>query len=360
MNRRRIAFAALLALAVLVGAWLTAARRAEGPPLDPRSTAPDGARGVVELIDAFGEIAVVDGLPGPDVDTALVLEDRFGRDDAGALRRWVGRGHTLVVADPGSTFTPAVAGAVDGEVEVACAVRGTGAVGRLDVGDGLRYEVPDGAAACTAAAGAVVVSEPLGAGRVISIGGTDLLTNRLLDDADNAVLATSLLLPTDGSSVALLRPPVAVGAGDQGLVDLVGTPVRAAIAQLVVAFLLAAAWRARRLGRPVAEPQQVQIESSELTLAVGRLLTRARRPGRAAAVLRDRARRDLSGPLGLPLDAPADLVVAVLAERGGLTHDEAHRAAIAPVTSDEELVAVATLLARLREETSHGRRPTPV
>src|SRR5690606_27097626 len=83
-------------------------------------------------------------------------------------------------------------------------------------------------------------------------------------------------------------------------------------------------------GRPVAEPQQVRIESAELTDAVGRLLARSRRPGRAAAVLRDRARRDLSGPLGLPLDAPADVVVDALTPRTDLRPDEVRRATPAP------------------------------
>lgn len=357
---RRVALGALLVLAVLVAAWLTGTRRAEGPPLDPASTGPDGARALVELVDTFGDMRVVDGVPGAGVDTALVLDDRFDRDEAGVLRRWVARGGTLVVADPDSTFTPPVAGTVDGPVEVRCDVAGSAGVSRLDPGAGLLLARPAGSGACTFADGALVVEERIGAGRVVSVGGPDVFTNRHLDEADNAVLAVGLLVPDDGATSAFVRPPVAVGAGDEGLVDLIGTPVRAGLAQLVIAFLVAAAWRARRLGRPVREPQAVQVEASELTVAVGRMLTRARRPERAAAVLRDRARRDLSGPLGLPLDAPADLVVAVLAERGGLTPAEAHRAAIAPVTTDDELVEVAALLARTRQEISHGRRPARV
>lgn len=361
---RRFAFGALLVAAVLVGAYLTAARQTQGPPLDPTSTAPDGAKAVVELVDALAAMDVLDAVPGADVDTALVLEDRFERDPQDALLDWVRDGGTLVVADVGSTVTPPVVGTTTGEVDLVCAgdvPAGLGDVGALEVGDSLLLEVPPGAAACgPTGSGGLVVVETEGRGRIVSVGGPDVFTNRNLDEADNAVLAAALLAPDDGTRSAFLRPSLLVGSGDAGLVDLIDTPVRAALGQLVVAFVLAALWRARRLGRPVAEPQAVPIDASELTQAVARLLGRADRPGRAAAVLRDRARRDLSGPLGLPADAPAEAVVGAIARRTDLTDAEARRAAIDPVTSDDDLVEVAALLTRIRKDTSHGRRPTPV
>ena len=362
---RRIAFGALLVAAVLVGAYLTAARQTQGPPLDPSSTAPDGAQAVVELIGALATIEVLDEIPGDDIDAALVLQDRFDRDAGEALLDWVRRGGTLVVADVDSTLTPPVTGTATGEVEVTCTgdvPAGLADVDRLEVGDGFRLAVPDGAAGSCGPTGdgALVVVEAAGDGRVVSIGGTGTFTNRNLDEADNAVLAAALLAPDTGSRAAFLRPSLVVGTGDDGLVDLVDTPVRAALAQLVVAFLLAALWRARRLGRPVAEPQPVPIEASELTQAVGRVLARSDRPGPAAAALRDRARRDLSALLGLPLDASAEAVVEAIARRTDLTAAEARRAAIEPVTSDADLVEVATLLTRIRKDTTHGRRPTHV
>lgn len=361
---RRLAFGALLVLAVLVGAYLTAARQTEGPPLDPTSTSPDGAKALVELIGELASIEVVDEVPGDDVDTALVLQDRFERDAQDALLEWVRGGGTLVIADVDSTLTPAVVGTRTGEVDVACTgdvPPGLADVGRVAVGDGFSLDVPPGAGSCgPAATGAVVVVQAEGAGRIVSVGGPDAFTNRNLDEADNAVLAAALLAPEASTHSAFLRPSLLVGSGDKTLVDLVGTPVRAALAQLVVAFLLLALWRARRLGRPVAEPQPVPIESSELTQAVARLLGRADRPARAAAVLRDRARRDLSGPLGLGLDASADEVVEAIARRTGLSAEQARRAAIDPVTNDDDLVAVAELLTQIRKETTHGRRPTHV
>ncbi|MFP5578923.1 MAG: DUF4350 domain-containing protein [Acidimicrobiia bacterium] len=361
--RRRAAFAALLFLAVLVGAYLTAARQTQGPPLDPASTGPDGAKAVVELVDALASMEVLDEAPGADVDTALVLQDRFDRDAEDALLEWVRDGGTLVVADVDSTLTPTVVGAVADEVPVTCrgdVPGGLRDVARLEVGDGHLLDVPAGAGSCGPGSGAFVVVEAEGDGRIVSVGGPDAFTNRHLDEADDAVLAAALLAPEPGTRSAFLRPSLLVGSGDQSLVDLIDTPVRAALAQLVVAFLVLALWRARRLGRPVAEPQPVPIESSELTVAVGRLLARSHRPGRAGAVLRDRARRDLAGPLGLALDARADDVVAAIVARTGLTPDQARRAAVDPVTTDDDLVEVAILLAQIRKDTTHDRRPTHV
>lgn len=361
---RRIAFGTLLVLAVLVAAYLTAARRTQGPPLDPSSTSADGAKAVVELVELLASMEVLDEVPGGEVDTALVLQDRFDREALDALIDWVRDGGTLVVADAGSTSTPAVAGTLTGEVDVACTgdvPPGLRELRRLDVGDGFALDVPAGAGSCgPAGAGAFVVVEDEGAGRIVSVGGPDAFTNRNLDEADNAVLAAALLAPDAGTRSAFLRPSLLVGRGEETLVDLIGTPVRAALAQLVVAFGVLALWRARRLGRPVEEPLAVPIESSELTQAVARLLARADRPARAAAVLRDRARRDLSGPLGLGLDAPADEVVEAIARRTSLRADQARRAATDPVTSDDDLVEVAALLTQIRKETSHGRRPTHV
>lgn len=359
MNRRTLVIAALL-LVVVLGAYLGAARRTTGPPLDPGSTAPDGTRAVVELVGRLGgSVGVVDGVPGPGVDVALLLEDRFDRDEATELERWVRDGGRLVVADPGSLLTPSPGGGVFDVVTGTCALDDLAAVDRLDVGVGRSFAVPGGDTGCFTpeSAEAFVVVSPTGAGEIVSIGGPDLFTNELLGEADNPVLVGGLLAG-EGQQVAFLRPSLA-GGGDRGLVDLVGTPVRAALAQLLVAFGVVVLWRARRLGRPVEEPQPVRIEASELTRAVGRLLENNRHPDRAAAILRDHARRDLSGLLGLPLDATVDAVVAALSARTSLTDDEARRAVAGPVLSDDALVDVARLLARIREELTHDRHPAP-
>lgn len=359
MNRRGV-LVGLLLVVVVLGAYVGAARRTTGPPLDPGSTAPDGTRAVVELVARLGgTIDVVDGTPTDDVDVALLLEDRLDREPADALLGWVRGGGTLVVADPGSLLTPPAGGGAFDELAGTCDVDGLDDATRLDVGVSRTYDVPAGATGCFTARGgeAFAVVTPTGDGRVVALGGPDLFTNELLDQADNAVLVAALLVgesPGAGGRAAFLRPALA-GGGERGLVDLIDTPVRAALAQLLVAFGVVVLWRARRLGRPVEEPQSVRIDGSELTRAVGRLLENNRRPDRAAAILRDRARRELSPMLGLPLDASVAAVESTLLARTDLSADEVHRAVAAEVRSDDGLVDVARLLVRIREEITDER-----
>ena len=358
--RRRGGWLLLIALAVVATAYIGAVRNSDGPPLDPESTQPDGAKALVELVGRLGgDIEVLEGAPGATIDAAVLLEDELPRQQADAVERWIRAGGTLVVADPNSLFTPPVGEVANDELRGGCDVPALVGVETLDVGTSLGYDVPVGGRACfsTAPGEAFVVVEALGDGTVVSLGGPAVFTNALLDEADNAVLAGSLLGGADRRT-AFLRPTL-VGGGDRTLVDLVDTPVRAALAQLVVVFLVVALWRGRRLGQPVDEPQPVQVQGSELTRAVARLLRNNRRPERAAAILRDRARHQLSGPLGLPLDAPVDVVVSAIVARTGLDDPEVRRAVAGEVASDAEFVDVAHLLSRIREELTHDRSARP-
>ena len=83
--------------------------------------------------------------------------------------------------------------------------------------------------------------------------------------------------------------------------------------QLAVAFGVLVLWRSRRLGRPVLEPQPVQLAGSELVVAVGELLQRAKGREQAASVLRDDLRRWLAERLGLPPATPAEVVAEAAA-----------------------------------------------
>jgi hypothetical protein len=128
--------------------------------------------------------------------------------------------------------------------------------------------------------------------------------------------------------------------------------------QLGVAFLFFAVWRALRLGKPVLEPQPVQVEGSELVAAVGRLLQQNRSPQTAADLLRNDFRRTLEERLGVPADAPPDVAVELVAERTGLAHEVvAGGLAPAPVQDEAGLLQVAHSIEAIRAEVLHGQHP---
>ncbi|MEV0805224.1 DUF4350 domain-containing protein [Micromonospora sp. NPDC050200] len=122
----------------------------------------------------------------------------------------------------------------------------------------------------------------------------------------------------------------------------------ALLIQLALAALLAALWRARRLGPPVAEPLPVRVRSAETVLGRARLYQRARARGPAADTLRAAALDRLSARLNLPATAPPAQVAALVAARAGGTPDEAHELLYgAEPSSDTELLELARSLDRM-------------
>jgi uncharacterized protein DUF4350 len=379
-------------VAVLLGLLLVAAiggrRGEEGNPLDPDSPQPLGTKGLVEVLRELGaRVTVSADQPGPGTDTALLLSDDLTQERRDALLGWVRQGGTLVVTDPNSPVTgvePAGStriGLLDAEIERRCAVPALADVGRVAAPGGIVFAVPEGRGgpgdrqggppedrggpgdrqggpqqetrvqACFPRNdGAWLLVQPVGNGTVVRLGGASALVNQELGEADNGVLAASLLAPTQGTAVQVLRPPLP-GGGRAGLGELLAPRVRLALWQLVVAFVLLAIWRARRLGRPVTEPQPVQIPGAELVVAVGNLLQRARGRGQAAGLLGDDLRRSLAERLGLPASAPADQVADAAAARSGIPRERVLRA-LAPTTprDEAELVALSQAIDSVRRE----------
>jgi hypothetical protein len=207
--------------------------------------------------------------------------------------------------------------------------------------------------------GAWLLVQPVGTGSVVRLGGASVLVNENLGKADNGVLLASLLVPAEGTTVQVLQPPLP-GGGTAGLGDLIAPRVRLALWQLVVAFVLLALWRARRLGRPVAEPQPVQLSGAELVVAVGNLLQRAKGRGQAAGLLTDDLRRSLAERLGLPASAPPDQVADTVAARTGIPRERVLRTLTHRTPRDEaELVALSQAVDAIRREVIRVRQPEP-
>jgi Domain of unknown function (DUF4350) len=384
MSGRSGARRALPWVAVALGLALVVAVAGRGPgegnPLDPASTGPLGTKALVEVLRGLGgRVSVSADRPGAGTETALLLSDDLTPERRQGLLDWVGRGGTLVVADPGSGVTQvepvgsARVGLLDAEIERRCALAALGDVGRVAAPGGVVFKVPEGPGAAggqgspggpgaggTRACfprndGAWLLVQPVGEGTVVRLGGASVLVNQELGRADNAILLASLLVPTEGTTVQVLQPPLP-GGGGAGLGDLIAPRARLALWQLVVAFVLLALWRARRLGRPVAEPQPVQLPGAELVVAVGNLLQRAKGRGQAAGLLTDDLRRSLAERLGLPPSAPADQVADAAAALTGIPPERVLRTLTQTTPRDEaELVALSQAIDTVRREVTRVR-----
>lgn len=350
--------AALVGLAAIAGQ----SGRTAGPPLSPRSTSADGTRALTLLLERFGATASV----GAAVATtgnqvALLLRDRLQTPLREELLAWVRSGGTLVVADPGSRLSQPTSGAVGGKdlSPGTCDLDFLADVGRLDLGDaasvpGSRVTLSTSAAAGSCfgdGSSAYVVRRSEGNGTVLSVGGAGTFTNALLGSADNSVFALEVLLVGGARNVAILDPNPP-GQGDTKLVDLVPDRVVQAIGQIGIAFVVYAAFRARRLGRPVREQQTVPLAGSRLVDAVGRLQQRTGSSDRAVSVLRDDVLREVIERYGLPTDTPPEAVAEAVASRTGLDRDRV-ASALSPerlAVDQDDLVLIAHELDMLRQE----------
>jgi len=371
-RRLRRALPALSLAGALVLLGVLAAPSGQGAPLDPNGTGPLGAKALVEVLRAYGaEVSLVDGVPGPGVQAAVVLSDRLDDDRRAGLQRWAAGGGLLLVADPSSPLqlgAPTRAGngltVEDLHPDGQCHDLGLGRL-RLSAGPSLLLRAP-GTAGLTRCfpyqlsggeeADFLLASHP-GSGTVVALGGAGLWTNGRLAADDNAALAVDLLAPRPGTRVAVLVPSRA-GSGHGTAYGLLGPRVRSALLQLLVAFGVLAWWRGRRLGSPVPERQPVPVAGAEIVTAVGGLLARTRNRDAAARQLRDGARRWMGERLGLGRTAPPARVADAAAARLG--RDPSGVLALLadrPVLDDAELVRLAQSLTQLRQEVTGGHLP---
>jgi hypothetical protein len=379
---RRAAPLLLLAAGIVAIAVLRGPSASRGAPLDPDSTGRPGTKALIATLEGLGASVDVTGARAgtrgrPPVDTLLVLRDDFDERTRDELRGFAAEGGTLVVADPSSSLTPdpvgtTAVGILQTTLSADCGLPALEGVERIAAPGAAVYEVPEGETGCFRRnEGAWMVVEPTAKGRVVALGGPSALVNAQLGRADNAVLAASLLTPERASSLGFVRPPspesaaadgegsgTAAGGGSSGLVSLIDPRIIAAAVQLAVAFLVVIAWRARRLGKPVTEPQPVSLPGSRLTAARGELMGRARSRGQAADLLRADLRRTLSSRLGVPISASPEQMADTVAARTELDRDDvvAVLAGIGPA-DEGELVTLADEVERIREAaTGHPTR----
>lgn len=357
---------ALAVTSVLAAALVVGPGGSDGTALDPRSTAPGGARAVVDVLEELGRPVTIAPRPSPGTTTFVVLDDQLDRAAREDVRRWTAGGGRLVVADPGSPLLRDVAVAARLPTDLvgatafppACDDPALRDVELVRSATWVAFDAAPADRTCfPVEGGAWLLRRPVGAGELVALGGADAFTNARLGEADNALLLVRLL---DGVGEVVIADELPPGGGDATLTELVPDRVHIALALLVVAFLLAAWAHGRRLGDPVEERLPVRVPASELVLATADLMRRSELRDAAADALRGELRQEATTRLGLPLDAPDHVVARRIAAWTG-TDADGVAAALSPggVPDDDTLVRTARTVTRLRRRLTVGQLASP-
>ena len=198
------------------------------------------------------------------------------------------------------------------------------------------------------------------AGRSITVLGTgNPFSNGSLARLGNAALALNLLsgrhrivwlVPAPGPSAAG-GGPGGPGGGSPGLLGLIPVPAYLVALQLAVAVVLAALWRARRLGPLIPEPLPTVVRASETVEGHARLYRSRRARGRAAATLRAAMLARTGPALGLAPDSAPGPVAAAFSARSGSGQATIEAMLFGPAPADDAaLVALADDLDALERE----------
>ena len=339
---------------VLVGAMLVvvallralSAGKVGNAYLDPANSGQPGARALAELLRARGvAISEVERPSGARDVTVFVPVPFLVEPDvlAGASAA-----ADLVVVAPYEEHALATGtgvrprGSIDERVRApGCDQPDAVAAGEALMG-GVRYVAPEAAVTCY---GSTFVEVRTETQRTTILGSGDLMTNAHLDEEGNAALALRLLGRHPTVEWVYPRTPPGVADEPRSLFDLLPRRIDVLVWQLVVVALLAAAWRARRLGPVVPEPLPVFVRAAETVEGRARLYHAARSRGRAAEALRAGLRDRLVRTLGLAPDASrGTLVTAVTARTRGRNAVDVDALLYGPPPPDD------TTLVRLADE----------
>ena len=395
MKRRLRAFAATAALCAVVG--VTAAGCTSSP--GGGSPNPSDSVDTSTLIDPTSDSALLNLLSQQGVryfyrsvsalpanysghDATLVI----GEGDAlnpGDFAKLAGAGFSRVIVLGGNdavlgTFAPQIRVHAFGlgspePVDPSCAQTDALAAGGADLKDPTATFVVDangGAVGCYPVDGFPTFAyADEGPSDVVALGSATFFENDQLASAGNAALALRLfgahpllvwLLPDiPGSGLA---PDQGGGGGSGGgsgasgptLTSLMPSWIWWVLLQLLIALLLAAYWRGRRLGAVVTERLPVTVRAAETVEGHARLYRRANAHGRAAELLRKAAASRMAGYVGVPAaraHADPSVLVAPVAARLNVAEDQvAGLLTGAAPQSEAELVQLADHLDRLEQE----------
>ncbi len=353
---------------VLLGAAIVTLLAPTAVPLggyDPADTSPFGTHALADILAARGTAVIRTTTPAAaqeaadSAGTTLVISTP-ALLTTGQLDRLATLPADLVIVAPTraalAALAPAVRLAPSSAVRAVppdCGLPAAQLAGPADLGGERLRVTTAGATACYPVGGRPTLVQYQAGGRLITVLGTGaFLTNASLGQQGNAALALDLL--GRGSRVVWLVPiPGRTGLPGQprSLLSLIPRPAYLVVLQLGLAVLLAAAWRARRLGPLVPEPLPVVVRAAETVEGHARLYQARQARGQAALALRAAAVRRIMPLLGVPAGADQAAIVAALTRRLSRSQAEIEALLYGPVpASNSALTALAGQLDALERE----------
>ncbi|MDJ0345741.1 DUF4350 domain-containing protein [Streptomyces sp. H10-C2] len=335
-TRSRALLAAALAVLVF-GIGYAALRSGESHgALDPRSADPAGSRAVAQLLAAQGVTTSVvtttdeaAATLGRDTTLLVAVPDLLTPHQQSLLHSAAEQsGGSTVLLSPGPTATDALAPGVQAiaptktrTLTPGCSLPSATRAGDVELG-GVEYATSVPAAdTCYPSGGhpTLIRLPAANDGDIVVLGSAGLLTNDRLGEQGNASLALQLLgaHPKLVWYLPSLSDASALDGSRKSFFDLIPHGWTWGLLQLLIAAVLAALWRARRLGPVIAERLPVAVHASESTEGRAHLYRRANARARAAEALRQATRDRLAPIVGIsPAPAPEALTDAVAALLG--------------------------------------------
>jgi hypothetical protein len=353
---------------ILAGAAVVALIRPAGPLtgyLNPASTGPTGTRALADLLAGRGQQVQLVSTPaaasaaaGQGAGTLVVTSP--AELTRGQLRLLATARANLVIVQPDQAALAALAPGVTiagstgiGPVQPGCGLTAARLAGNAEMG-GTTLRLHPGVAgtACYPAGGLASLVRYTAGTRNITVLGTGApLENQDLASLGDAALAVNLLRGSQRIAWLVPGQAIAAGTGPKPVASLIPLGAYLVAIQLGIAVLLAALWRARRLGPLVTERLPVVVRASETAEGHARLYLARRARDKAAETIRAAAVDRLVPYLGLPRGATPEAITAALAARSRLQAARVTQLLFGPPpASDDAMVRLADDLDAMERE----------